>query len=157
MAARDPELVHGTAIALAGRAALIRGVSGAGKSDLALRCLMQPATVLIPEQAILVADDQVLVEPAGDHLILRCPPTIRGRLEVRGLGLVTLPWIEPATLQLVVDLVAPEQVERLPEPASVTILGVSVNHLLLTPFEASAPLKLLLALCDHVTSAWQGN
>ena len=154
MAGRGPEFLHGTAIALAGRAALIRGAPGAGKSDLALRCLMQPASTVIPEQAILVADDQVIVEAIDDRLLLRCPPTIRGRLEIRGVGIVEMPWQEPAELRLVVDLVSPEHLERLPEPSFVHLQDVGVGRLALAPFEASAPLKLLLALRDDVTSAW---
>ncbi|MGE8943066.1 HPr kinase/phosphorylase [Leptospira interrogans] len=157
MAGHGPEFLHGTAIALAGRAALIRGAPGTGKSDLALRCLMQPASAVIPEQAILVADDQVIVQAIGGCLLLRCPPTIRGRLEVRGVGIVEMPWKEPAELRLVVDLVLPEQVERLPEPSSVHLQDVGVRRLALAPFEASSPLKLLLALRDDVTSAWHGK
>ena len=154
MAGHGPEFLHGTAIALAGRAALIRGAPGAGKSDLALRCLMQPANAIIPEQAILVADDQVIVETIDDRLLLRCPPTIRGQLEVRGVGIVEMPWNEPAELQLVVDLVPPEQVERLPEPSFAHLQNIGVRRLVLAPFEASAPLKLMLALRNDVTSAW---
>lgn len=147
MPASAPELVHGTAIALAGRAALIRGVSGAGKSDLALRCLAIPPSPLVPHQAELVADDQVQVEAAGDKLIVRSPPAIRGLLEVRGLGIVRLAAAPSAELVLVVDLVPPEEVERLPDPwPRIDLLGQSLPRLALWPFEASAPLKVLLAL-----------
>jgi serine kinase of HPr protein (carbohydrate metabolism regulator) len=140
------ELVHGTAIALAGRAALIRGAAGSGKSDLALRCLMQAPTTLLPHTAELVADDQVLIERDGQHLMVRAPPAIRGLLEVRGLGIVRIPAIEAGQLALVVDLVAADKVERLPESRRVVVAGVPVPCLELTPFEMSAPLKLLLAL-----------
>lgn len=148
MAAPGPRLVHGTAIALAGYAALIRGAPGAGKSDLALRCLMQPATAAIPIQAVLVADDQVLAEPADGKLLLRCPTSTRGLIEVRGLGIMQMPVEEPAELALVVDLVDAAKVERLPEPELTSVIGVSVKRLALAPFEASAPLKLLLAMHD---------
>lgn len=142
-----PRLVHGTAIALAGRAALIRGAPGSGKSDLALRCLAQPATHLIAGEALLVADDQVLVENNDGGLRLRCPETIKGLLEVRGLGIVTVPVQETADLELLVDLVSPDEIERLPDPNATTeFLGSSFRRLALWPFEPSAPLKLLLAL-----------
>ena len=146
MASPSPSLVHGTAIALAGRAALIRGASGAGKSDLALRCLMQPATAVVPAGATLVADDQILAELRDGKVLLRCPEATRGLIEVRGVGIVAIPWTDPAELQLVVDLVAPDDIERLPEPSCASILGVKIKRLALAPFEASAPLKLLLAL-----------
>src|SRR5690606_1406936 len=98
--AAAPSLVHGTAIALAGRAALIRGAAGSGKSDLALRCLAQPATDLIAGQALLVADDQVAATARDGRLVLTCPDTIRGLLEVRGLGIVAVPAGDAAELEL---------------------------------------------------------
>ena len=140
------ELVHGTAIALAGRAALIRGASSSGKSDLALRCLMQAPTTLVPHAAELVSDDQVLIERDGQQLFVRAPPAIRGLLEVRGLGIVRVPAIDAGQLSLVVDLVAADKVERLPESRRVVVVGAPVPCLELTAFEISAPLKLLLAL-----------
>ncbi len=147
VAADGPRLEHGTAIALAGRAALIRGAPGSGKSDLALRCLAQPATELISGPPVLVADDCVLIEAHGGRLQLRCPEAIKGLLEVRGLGIVEVPMLETAGLELLVDLVAPDDVERLPDPdATAEMMGVHVRRLALAPFEASAPLKLLLAL-----------
>lgn len=141
------ELHHGTAIAFAGRAALIRGPSGSGKSDLALRCLAHPpfAGVLAPAQ--LVADDQAEIERDGGRLIVRAPPTIRGKLEVRGLGILEFPSAEQADLGLIVELVAPQFVPRMPDPVPVVLLlGQPVPLLQLSPFEASAPAKLLLAL-----------
>jgi HPr kinase/phosphorylase len=145
--ASTSELVHGTAIALAGRAALIRGDSGAGKSDLVLRCLATPVSPLIPHQAELVADDRVQIEAVGGALIARAPPQLRGLLEVRGLGILPIPFADSAELVLVVDLVAPDQVERLPDPwPRVDLLGRSLPRLALWPFEASAALKVLLAL-----------
>lgn len=147
MAAAAPRLVHGTAIALAGRAALIRGAAGSGKSDLALRCLAQPSSDLISGQALLVADDQVLVATRNGGLHVTCPATIKGQLEVRGLGIVAVPTQDAAELELLVDLVVAQEVERLPDPdAGAELMGVRVRRLALWPFEASAPLKLLLAL-----------
>jgi HPr kinase/phosphorylase len=141
------ELVHGTAIAIAGRAALIRGPSNSGKSDLALRCLMQAPTPLLPHTVELVSDDQVLIERGDRHLLVRAPAAIQGLLEVRGLGIVRIPAIDSGQLSLIVDLVAPEKVERLPETwRDVVVAGVPVPWLELAPFEMSAPFKLLLAL-----------
>ena len=141
------EFVHGTAIALAGRAALIRGPSGSGKSDLALRCLMQAPTKLSPHPVELVSDDQVLIARHEQHLVVRAPPAIRGLFEVRGLGIIRIPAIESAQLCLVVDLIAADKVERNPEPGrSVTVAGVPLPYVELAAFEVSAPLKLLLAL-----------
>ncbi|KZD12296.1 HPr kinase/phosphorylase [Oceanibaculum pacificum] len=131
-------LVHATAIALNGRAVLLCGPSGSGKSDLALRA--------IEAGAVLVADDQTRLRRQGDRLIAECPETIRGRLEVRGIGIVDMPTRERVPVALVVDLVAPARMERLPERRSREYLGIAVPLLLLSPFEASAPAKLRLAV-----------
>jgi serine kinase of HPr protein (carbohydrate metabolism regulator) len=129
--------VHGTTVELAGVGVLLRGPPGSGKSDLALR--------LIDAGARLVADDRTLLRREGEALIASAPATIAGRLEVRGIGIATVPSVASGVLRLVVDLVAPEAVERLPEPRSVRLLGLDLPLISLSPFEASAPAKLRLA------------
>lgn len=143
--ARD--LVHGTAIAAGGRAALIRGASGSGKSDLALRCLAVAPFPLLPDTVYLVSDDQVIVERLGEQLRVRAPDTIKGRIEVRCVGIIEVPSVAEAQLVLAVDLVEPGTCERLPDPVpAAAILGLKCPVLQLSPFEISSPLKLLLAL-----------
>jgi HPr kinase/phosphorylase len=138
---------HGTAIAVAGRAALIVGPSGAGKSDLALRCLALAPSPLIQAPAQLVSDDRVILSPQAGRLRVSAPATIRDRLEVRGLGILKVPCVEDADLVLVVELAQAEAIDRLPDPPlGRAFLGVSLPVLRLAPFEASAPVKLLLAL-----------
>jgi RNase adaptor protein for sRNA GlmZ degradation len=130
--------VHATCVAIAGAAVLLRGGSGAGKSDLALR--------LIAGGAALVADDQVELSAEEGRLVARAPAAIAGKLEVRGLGIVPVPAEAAAPVALVADLVAADAVERLPEPARETILGIEIARVALAPFEVSAPAKLRLAL-----------
>ncbi len=117
---------------------LLRGPSGAGKSDLALR--------LIEGGARLVADDQVLLQAENGRLVARAPAPIAGKLEVRGIGIVPVPTQDEAPVVLVADLVGPHSVERLPDPAHETILGIAVAQVNVAPFEVSAPAKLRLAL-----------
>ena len=131
-------LVHATAVAIGGRAVLLRGPSGSGKSDLALR--------LIDAGARLVADDRSELRRDGDALMIRAPATIAGLIEARGVGILRVAPLADAPLALIADLVAPDAVERLPEPRSETILGLSIPLIALAPFEASAPAKLRLAL-----------
>jgi serine kinase of HPr protein (carbohydrate metabolism regulator) len=134
--------VHGTSVALEGEGVLLRGPSGCGKSDLALR--------LIDQGACLVADDQTELFLDGDEIAMTAPATIAGRIEVRGLGILSVPSVDRAPLRLVVDLVAAAAVERLPEPRHCSLLGRSVALIGLAPFEASAAAKLRLAL--HATA-----
>ncbi len=141
------ELVHGTCVALGRRGVLLRGSPGAGKSDLALRFLALPGEgVLCPG---LVADDQVYVAATRDGtLTASVPPTIAGKIEVRGLGIMQMPFLPDAELVLVCDLVGAEAVPRMPpEPQEKTVIaGVPLPTLKLAPFEASAALKLKMAL-----------
>lgn len=143
------DLVHATAIALRGRAALIRGAPGAGKSDLALRCICLPPSKYLPDTAILLADDQVLVENSDGILIARPPPSIAGKLEIRGMGIRDFPYLSAAPVVLVADLVPRDRIERFPDPPGrIVISGVELQWLAIDPFDASAPLKLLLAISD---------
>lgn len=130
--------VHGTAIALGGEGVLLRGPSGAGKSDLALR--------LIDQGARLVADDQTELRREGDDIIMTAPASIAGRIEVRGLGIVDVPHLASARLRLVVDLMPPQEIERMPAARECTLLGCALPLLALAPFEASAPAKLRFSL-----------
>lgn len=141
------ELVHGTCVALGRRAALLRGKPGAGKSDLALRFIaLPPDGELMP---LLVADDQVYVEAGTDQVLHVFPPdTIAGKIEVRGLGIMDVPFLAKAELVLVCDLVGEPDVPRMPsaKEEQTHIAGVPVAAMKLAPFEASAPLKLKMAL-----------
>lgn len=141
------DLAHGTAVALGAKAALIRGGSGAGKSDLALRCIALPPLAHVSLRAELVSDDQVRLAAKEGGIEVAPPATIAGKIEVRGLGILTLPYRALARLALVVDLVPPDEVPRYPlEPESATYLGMDFPLVRIAPFEASAPVKLVLAL-----------
>lgn len=131
-------LQHATCVALDGRAVLLRGPSGSGKSDLALR--------LIDAGGRLVADDQVELEVRDGALWASPPAAIAGLMEVRGVGLVRFPCLTNARVRLVVELTAAADVRRLPEDETVSLDGVSVPLLRLAPFESSAVAKLKLAL-----------
>lgn len=146
--ARWPERIHASAIAAGGRAAIIRGASGAGKSDLALRCLAQAPSLLLPHPVMLVGDDQIMLERRRDALFAAPAPALAGKLEVRGIGIVAVSKvIGEAEVRLVVDLVPAKEVERMPDPWPATaLIGKDLPLLRLFAFENSAPLKLLMAL-----------
>ncbi len=116
-AADSSTLMHGSAVAVGDAGVLILGRSGAGKSSLAIE--------LIALGAALVADDQVLLEPKGEGLLMSAPANLQGMIEARQLGLLAQPC-KPAWARLVVDL---DQVEttRLPEPRETVIAGVPLR------------------------------
>ena len=129
--------IHGTSVLIAGAGVLLCGKSGAGKSDLALR--------LIDGGAVLIADDRVEIRVDQGKVTASAPAGLAGLLEVRGVGLMRVPYAPVGELHLVVDLVAPDAVERLPEAEWATLEETRLPRLALAPFEASAPAKLRLA------------
>jgi HPr kinase/phosphorylase len=131
-----PLRLHATAVAIEGRAVLLRGASGAGKSDLALR--------LIDAGARLVTDDQSELFRRGEKIFVRPPKRISGLIEVRGIGIVRIDALPEAPVVLIADLVSPDQVERMPERRREPVLGLDLPVVALAPFEASTPAKLRL-------------
>lgn len=134
------EMVHATLVAIDGVGVLLRGRSGSGKSDLALR--------LLDRGARLVADDRVVITVGAGEVIGRAPAAIAGLLEVRGVGVMRVPAMAEAPIALVVELDR-DAVERLPEPSRCTDLGVPLPVLRLAPFHASTPAKLRLAVTAY--------
>ena len=131
------QLLHATAVAIHGDGVLLSGQSGSGKSDLALR--------LIDRGAVLISDDGVLVDTGGPFPILRTAPNIAGMIEMRGIGIVPMPFVDSMPLRLVVNL--DTRPERLPPPLLTTkIAGCDIASIALSAFEASAPLKVERAL-----------
>ena len=119
--------------------ALIEGPSGSGKSDLALRA--------IGEGLVLVADDRTRVFVSRNQLFGAPPRPLAGLMEARGVGILARGALPLARIGLRVRCVdRPDAVTRLPDPAVEPLLGVPVPVIDLWPFEASAPLKLILAL-----------
>ena len=136
--------IHATAVAIRGQGVLLLGPPGSGKSDLALR--------LIDRGAQLIADDRVAV---GEGALLSVPSSIAGRLEVRGLGIISLPFVEgvPAALAVRLDAVP----ERMPEPMQFPLGNIAVPLIHLAPFESSAPIKVELAVADVLGLARAGT
>jgi serine kinase of HPr protein (carbohydrate metabolism regulator) len=131
------ETVHASAVAIAGRAVLIGGRSGHGKSDLALR--------LIDRGARLISDDYTFVRRIEGRAIASAPPTIIGKIEIRGVGLVELETEQDVPVALYIDLDATP--ERLPESGGALMLaGVSIPTVAMNGLEGSAPLKVEAAL-----------
>ncbi|TNE43989.1 MAG: aldolase [Sphingomonadales bacterium] len=137
------ELIHANCVVIGDYAALLIGPSGSGKSDLSLR--------LIDRGAILVSDDytRLHLDEATGSVIARPPETIAGRMEVRGLGILAMPYREQAPVALVVALVAEGEpaVERLPmAQRSHSLCGRTIPLVRLNAMEASVPIKLEYAL-----------
>jgi serine kinase of HPr protein (carbohydrate metabolism regulator) len=131
------ETIHASTVASEGRAVLISGPSGSGKSDLALRLLDRGFT--------LVSDDQTIVRRDGDRLIASAPPTIKGKLEIRGIGIVEMDTVYDVPIGLYVELTS--EIMRLPDDRRERpVLGVSLPLVSVDALTASAASKVALAL-----------
>jgi HPr kinase/phosphorylase len=147
-----PATVHASAVLVGPRAVLIRGPSGSGKSQLALELIEAARAGLLPF-ARLVADDRVHLEAAHGRLLARPAEALAGLIEVRGVGLVRLPYEASAVVGLVVDLAAADA-RRLPEAASRTIEigGIELPRLAVASREAALP-AVLAYITHEITSA----
>lgn len=139
-----PANVHATAIVIDGRGVLLRGPARSGKSALALSALRRAEGLAIP--AALVADDQVFLEVRAGALVAVAPKSIFGLIEVSGAGILTEPAVETAELGLVVDLADPETIPRLPEEASVELLGVPLRRIRLPLREAAYGADVIVSI-----------
>jgi len=145
-------LVHATCVVLGGASApfggagdgavLLMGASGAGKSDVALR--------LIAMGAALISDDQTQLFEKDGRLFASTPPSLHGRMEIRGVGILAIAPAESAPVILAVRLDETANIPRLPEPATHKLpLGLEgcpePAFLVLRAFEASTAAKIAAA------------
>jgi serine kinase of HPr protein (carbohydrate metabolism regulator) len=131
------ETVHGNTVVKDGRAVLITGPSGSGKSDLTLR--------LFDRGYRLISDDRSVLKRDGERIVASAPPTIAGKMEVRGLGIVELAHEDNVPVALIVELTS--DIQRLPEDSRErVILGVGLPFVTIDAMPASAPAKVDLAL-----------
>jgi len=137
-------ILQASAVYLNGRALLIEGGSGSGKSSLAL-ALIEGGGQLIGDDGVTLTRAQI---DTHDALIASPPPNIAGLLEVRGIGLVTMPLAPPAPVALILSLGQPG--ERMPENIPLRdILGTKVPALPFTPGSIAPAQRARIALSLH--------
>jgi serine kinase of HPr protein (carbohydrate metabolism regulator) len=124
--------IHASCVLVGPGAVLIRGPSGSGKSRLAL-LLLQAAESGVLKFARLVADDRTIVEVHHGRLLARPPQELAGLLEIRGTGIVRVPFEPLAVVDLVVDLAG--ESERMPDESQdmAGIGGIRLDHAVIPP------------------------
>ncbi len=139
----NPKFLHATCISHKGKGILITGKSGSGKSDLALRMIMNKGAKLVSDD---ITNTSIIQNPKSkiQNLISSPPENIKGLLEVRGVGIIKLPFVKKVKTSLIIELV--EQVERMPEAEYAEIEGIKIRKLKLFPFECSSLDKILAFL-----------
>jgi serine kinase of HPr protein (carbohydrate metabolism regulator) len=118
--------VHASALKTGDHGILIRGVAGSGKSSLVLQVLSAN-----PERSVLVADDRVILKADCGRLMASAPELLAGLIEIRGQGILRLPYISPAAIDLVVDIRAADECPRMPteEERRVNLAGLLVPRI----------------------------
>ena len=129
--------MHSSSIVIDDNGVLILGDSGSGKSDLALR--------LIDNGATLISDDVSICKKNLNNIYLYCPPETKGLLEVREIGIVTVPFVERIKLKLVVNLQSKKN-ERFPEDNYLKILGIKIPLINIDGKNSSAVAKIKVKL-----------
>ncbi len=137
--------IHATLISFQNKGILLRGKSGSGKSDLALRFIMA-------HNAILVADDRVNLSVQNNVLFGSVPTEIQGKLEIRGVGIAHFPFLAHTEICLCVDLIDNlSDIDRLPNPEKINLQGVSIDRLVVYPFESSATYKIIAKISGIIS------
>ena len=129
--------MHSSSVVIDDNGVLILGDSGSGKSDLALR--------LIDNGATLISDDISICRKNSNNIYLYCPPEIKGLLEVREIGIITVPFVERIKLRLVVNLKSNNN-ERFPKDSSFRILGIKIPIINIEGKNSSAVAKIKVKL-----------
>ena len=130
--------IHSTSVVIDDNGVLILGDSGSGKSDLALR--------LIDNGATLISDDISICRKNSNNIYLYCPPEIKGLLEVREIGIITVPFVERIKLRLVVNLNNNNNNERFPKDSCFRILGIKIPIINIEGKNSSAVAKIKVKL-----------
>ncbi|QJB68430.1 HPr kinase/phosphorylase [Parasphingorhabdus halotolerans] len=133
----ESQKVHATSVAIHGHGIMIRGKSGSGKSDLALR--------LIDRGAVLISDDYCVLTPGEDKINISPPPTIAGKIEVASIGIIKLDYVSDVPLRIIVQL--KKSAERFPMDSPTSdLLGYTLPTIVINPMEPSAPIKVEMAI-----------
>lgn len=117
---------------------LIEGPAASGKTELALN-------MILSGRAVLVADDQVIIERENRTLTARPPDNLKGLMQISGIGIAPFDHIAPVPLHLMIELVSPEAVPLMPEKTEKEIEGLRLPVLKLACHDSAASDKIFLA------------
>ncbi len=155
------ETFHATALVLGGVGIMIQGPSGAGKSRLAFALLeaagCEPSSSKGPQtdaDTALIGDDYIALNPGPDgyNLLAGPAPNLASLIEVRGVGILGLPWRASAVLQLSVEIAPLDGLERLPETNMIDVQGHSLRHLKVPIGDLAHQMVLVRTAASLITS-----
>lgn len=129
--------LHATSVAIEDNGVAIFGDPGSGKSDLALR--------LIDSGATLISDDITVFSKSEKNINLFGIENTKGLLEVREVGIITVPYVEGIKLKLVVRL-TDRVIERIPKKNQINLLGLKFPKLEINGKNSSSVAKVKVKL-----------
>jgi len=135
--------MHANCLIVGSKGILLLGGSGCGKSSLTLQLLQHASAGNL--FSALVADDQVFISGCNNRLIAMCPPTTKGQIEIRGFGISKLAHISSAIIDLVVEIIPPTKLERMPEKSSRAISGIELPLLAVPQFQWEQACQIVMA------------
>ncbi|MAH78739.1 MAG: aldolase [Rickettsiales bacterium] len=135
----DLKKLHASSISLEDNGVLIIGPSGSGKSDLALR--------MIDSGATLISDDITTCRKINGSISLFSSEKIFGLIEVRGIGIIKVPYVENIKLKMIVKLTN-QMIDRMPQEKKKKVMGISFPIIEIQPKEVSATAKIKLKLFE---------
>ena len=135
----ETKLIQASAVAIDGRAVIIEGPSGIGKSSLVL--------ALIDRGAVLIGDDGVRLVRDGGTILASPPPNISGKLEIRHVGIADVP-VTSAPLALIITLCA-EAPRLIDEAPMRDMLGLNIPGVTLPAHDPILALRTEWALTMH--------
>ncbi|MCY6383133.1 HPr kinase/phosphorylase [Hoeflea prorocentri] len=141
--------IHATALVVGETGILIQGPAGSGKSRLAAGFIQ--AAGVAGRFAALVADDQVLLQAAGGRILAIAPEPTQGLFEVRGAGIVHVPFLRRAVMHIAVAVGDVSTASRLPDPAlrRELIDGLTLPLLYLQPNRLPDPYEIVMARLEN--------
>lgn len=134
--------LHATAVVFCGKGLLLQGASGSGKSDFALR--------IMDAGGSLVADDYAEIVVREGKLFALPPVATAGLMEVRGVGLLKVPYLRETRIDMAIECVSRESIERMPERRETEIAGITLALWRFFPFESSAVAKVRTLLHNRM-------
>ncbi|MGY6710137.1 MAG: HPr kinase/phosphorylase [Rhizobiaceae bacterium] len=142
-AERAPANLHATGLVAAGAGVIISGGSGSGKSSLAFELVERGRQS--GRFSRLVSDDQIFLNSAGGRLIMRAPTPIAGLAEIRGYGVAAVDHEPASVVDLMVELVPPEEAPRHRRDKIRDLHGVAISCLELPERDSAGSARAILA------------
>jgi serine kinase of HPr protein (carbohydrate metabolism regulator) len=134
---------HGCLIQIEGRGVLITGPSGSGKTSLMLGLL--EAVKHAGKQGFFISDDQIILNKQSGVLLGSAPETIAGKAEIYGFGIVDIANINCSTIDLIAHLSPDDNIERMPEPEHIKLLGIEIPEIKVPERHEAQSIRIVFA------------